>query len=184
MSLTGVGTSAAAPPISSNLPQGPFATSLPIRIGDHIGLDSCAGQTVIADTPRAISTGTRPRSPTARRGPAPALLHRDGTERLLLGDRQGAGRGPADRQDDRQEAQEAEPEGEGRRLVDGHLHAERRRGRYLERQPELPQEALAHSEDRLVSARRRVSTGDLSKKRGVTVLENSKAYALTKPGGS
>lgn len=61
MSLTGVGTSAAAPPISSNLPQGPFATSLPIRIGDHIGLDSCAGQTVIADTPRAISTGTRPR---------------------------------------------------------------------------------------------------------------------------
>jgi hypothetical protein len=87
MSLTGVGTSAAAPPISSNLPQGPFATSLPIRIGDHIGLDSCAGQTVIADTPRAISTGTRPRSPTARRGPAPALLHRDGTERLLPGDR-------------------------------------------------------------------------------------------------
>lgn len=51
MSFTGVGTSAMATPISSSLPQGPFATSLPIRIGDHVGLDASAGQTVIADTP-------------------------------------------------------------------------------------------------------------------------------------
>ena len=50
-SFTGVGTSEVATPISSNLPQGPFATSLPIRIGDHVGLDASAGQTVIADTP-------------------------------------------------------------------------------------------------------------------------------------
>ena len=70
MSFTGVGTNAAAAPISSNLPQGPFATR----------------------------SGTS--SPTPGRD-----------ERLRPGDRQGAGRGPADRQDDRQEAQEAEPEG-------------------------------------------------------------------------
>jgi hypothetical protein len=51
MSFTGVSTSAVAVPISSAMPQGPFPTSLPIRIGDHVGLNASAGQTVIADTP-------------------------------------------------------------------------------------------------------------------------------------
>lgn len=50
-SFTGAGTSAPATSDGGALPHGPFATSLPIRIGDHLGLNGSPSSTVLADTP-------------------------------------------------------------------------------------------------------------------------------------
>jgi len=49
-SFTGVGTSAPVTPISSASPQGPVATSLPIKAGDFVGLNASAGQSPLIDT--------------------------------------------------------------------------------------------------------------------------------------
>jgi hypothetical protein len=49
--FTGAGTSAPVTPNGTVPAQGPFATSLPIRIGDSVGLDATALQTPLIDTP-------------------------------------------------------------------------------------------------------------------------------------
>src|SRR5262249_51684358 len=49
-SFTGAGTSAPATPIPSVPPQGPFATSLPIKAGDFVGLNASGLQTPLIDT--------------------------------------------------------------------------------------------------------------------------------------
>jgi hypothetical protein len=49
-SFTGVGTSAPVTPISSGSPQGPVATSLPIKAGDFIALNASGGQSPLIDT--------------------------------------------------------------------------------------------------------------------------------------
>jgi hypothetical protein len=49
MSFTGAGTSAPATSDGSGLPHGPFSTSLPIRIGDNIGLNGSANATLLGD---------------------------------------------------------------------------------------------------------------------------------------
>jgi hypothetical protein len=50
-SFTGAGTSAPVTPNGTVPPQGPFATSLPIKAGDFVGLNASAGQTPLIDTP-------------------------------------------------------------------------------------------------------------------------------------
>ncbi len=50
-SFTGAGTSAAVTPNGTVPAQGPFSTSLPIRVGDHVGLNATAMQTPLIDTP-------------------------------------------------------------------------------------------------------------------------------------
>jgi hypothetical protein len=47
----GAGTSAAATSTGVVPPQGPFATSLPIQIGDYVGLNGSANSTLLVDTP-------------------------------------------------------------------------------------------------------------------------------------
>jgi len=50
-SFTGAGTSAAVTSSGSVPAQGPFPTSLPIRLGDYVGLNATAMQTPLIDTP-------------------------------------------------------------------------------------------------------------------------------------
>lgn len=50
-SFTGAGTSAQVTPNGTVPTQGPFATSLPIRAGDFVGLNATAAQTPLIDTP-------------------------------------------------------------------------------------------------------------------------------------
>ena len=50
-SFTGAGTSAPVTPNGTVPAQGPFPTSLPIRVGDFVGLNATAGQTPLIDTP-------------------------------------------------------------------------------------------------------------------------------------
>ena len=50
-SFTGAGTSAPVTPNGTVPAQGPFPASLPIRVGDSVGLDATAGQTPLIDTP-------------------------------------------------------------------------------------------------------------------------------------
>jgi hypothetical protein len=50
-SFRGAGTSAAATSTGVVPPQGPFATSLPIQIGDYVGLNGSANSTLLVDTP-------------------------------------------------------------------------------------------------------------------------------------
>jgi hypothetical protein len=50
-SFTGAGTSASVASNGTTSAQGPFATSLPIKLGDHVGLNASAMQTALIDTP-------------------------------------------------------------------------------------------------------------------------------------
>ena len=50
-SFTGAGTSASVASNGTTPAQGPFATSLPIKLGDHVGLNASAMQTALIDTP-------------------------------------------------------------------------------------------------------------------------------------
>jgi hypothetical protein len=50
-SFTGAGTSAPMTPNGTALTQGPFATSIPIQVGDYVGLNATPMQTPLIDTP-------------------------------------------------------------------------------------------------------------------------------------